>query len=120
MQRLDLEVILPRMIPYYFSMQRQSSLVDQIKVAQVGDELLQRFRGQVEAGLRTYLIVHEDRFLRFGARLCVPKGDVRQKLLEEAHHSPYFIHQCSTKMLRDLRQYYWWNDMKIEVARFVS
>ena len=87
-------------------MQMQSSLVDEIKIAQASDELLQKFRGQVESGLRTDLIVDEDGSLRFGARLCVPKGEVRRKLLEEAHHSPYSIHPGSTKMYSDLRQHY--------------
>ena len=120
MRSLDLEIVLPGMAPSCVAMQVQSLLVDQIKAAQAGDELLQKLRGQVEAGLRTDLLIHGDGSLRFGSRLCVPKGEVRQKLLEEAHHSPYSIHPGSTKMYRDLRMHYWWNGMKREVARFVS
>ena len=58
------------------ALQLQSSLIASIKEAQAGDKQLQKFRGQVEAGLRTDLLLHEDGSLRYGARLCVPKGDV--------------------------------------------
>ena len=47
---------------------------------------------QIEAGWRTDLIIHEDGSLRYSARLCVPKGDVRQEVLAEAHNSPYSVH----------------------------
>ncbi|GJX27575.1 retrotransposon protein, putative, ty3-gypsy subclass [Tanacetum coccineum] len=34
--------------------------------------------------------------------------------------SPFTIHPGSTKMYRDLKQYFWWNGMKQDVATFVS
>jgi len=58
--------------------------------------------------------------LRYGARLCVPKGDVRQELLVEAHNSPYNIHPGGTKMYRDLKQHFLWHEMKREIAKFIS
>ena len=58
--------------------QLQSSLIERIKEAQAGDKQLQKFRNQVEAGLRTDLIINEDGSLIYGARLCVPKGNVRK------------------------------------------
>ena len=107
MRRMDLEVVLLGMTPYFMAMQVQLALIEQIKAAQTGDPLLQKLRGQVETGLRSDILVHEDGSLRYGARLCVPKGEVRRRLLEEAHHSPYSIHPESTKMYRDLQQHYW-------------
>jgi len=81
-------------------------LIDRIKEAQAGDKQLQKFRGQVEAGLRTDLLLHGDGSLRYGAWLCVPKGDVRQELLAEAYNSPYNIHPGGTKMYRDFKQHF--------------
>ena len=40
--------------------------------------------------------------------------------MEEAHKSAYTVHPGSTKMYRDLREVYWWNNMKREIADFVS
>nr|GFD45581.1 reverse transcriptase [Tanacetum cinerariifolium] len=40
--------------------------------------------------------------------------------MTEAHSSPFTVHLGSTKMYRDLKQYFWWNDMKQDVATFVS
>jgi len=94
-------------------------LVKRIKEAQAGDKQLQKFKEQVEAGLRTDFVIHEDGSLLCHARLCVLKGDVRQELLAEAHNSPYFIHPGGTKMYRDLKQHFWWHEMR-EIVRFVS
>ena len=74
----------------------------------------------MEAGLRKDILLHEDGSLRYGARLCVPKGEVRQELLLEAHNSPYNIHPGGTKMYRDLKQHFWWHGMKRKIVRFVS
>ena len=56
-----------------------------------------------------------------GTRLCVPDvDDLRKKLLEEAHHSAYSVHPGSIKMYYTLKDTYWWNGMKKDVAEFVS
>ncbi|GJT43178.1 putative reverse transcriptase domain-containing protein [Tanacetum coccineum] len=34
---------------------------------------------------------------------------LREKVMMEAHSSPFTIHPGSTKMYRDLKQYFWWN-----------
>ncbi|GKF65891.1 retrotransposable element Tf2, partial [Tanacetum coccineum] len=54
-------------------------------------------------------------------RLCVPDdSSLREAILTEAHSSPFSIHPSSTKMYRDLKQNFWWNGMKHDVARFVA
>ena len=62
-----------------------------------------------------------DGVLCYQGELCVPDvGELRQHILAEAHNSRYSIHPGSTKMYRDLREVYWWNDMKRDIADFVS
>ena len=64
--------------------------------------------------------VHEDGSLRFGNRLCVPKNsELKKKILEEAHSFAYTRHPGGTKMYRDLRENFWWNNMKREIALYV-
>ena len=40
--------------------------------------------------------------------------------MEEAHRTPYSVHPGSTKMYSDIRETYWWNNMKREIAQFVE
>jgi len=92
MRRLTLKVVILGEAACYMA------LVERIKEGQADDKQFQKFRDQVEAGLRTDLIFHEDGSLRYGARSCVPKRDFRQKLLTKAHNSPYNVHPNGTKI----------------------
>ena len=66
-------------------------------------------------------IVDEEGVLHLGTRLCVPNvDDLRKEILEEAHYSAYSVHPGSTKMYHTLKDTYWWNGMKKDVAEFVS
>ncbi|XP_060170798.1 uncharacterized protein LOC132601749, partial [Lycium barbarum] len=63
----------------------------------------------------------DDGTLRYRGRLCVPDVDgLRERIMSEAHNSRYSIHPGSTKMYHDLKEIYWWNDMKKNVADFVA
>ena len=55
------------------------------------------------------------------SRLCVPATEeLKRQILEEAYSSAYAMHPGSTKMYRTLKEYYWWSEMKREVAEYVS
>jgi hypothetical protein len=57
----------------------------------------------------------------YEGRPCVPNDDeLKRLILDEAHKSRFSIHPGSTKMYHDLKQYYWWPNMKAEIADFVS
>ena len=48
-------------------------------------------------------------------------GGLKEEILDEAHNSIYTMHPSSTKMYRDLKEHYWWNNMKKEItALYVS
>ena len=68
--------------------QIQPTLINEIKE----DPRSQKFRAQVDAGLRTDIRIHSDGALYFGNRICIPYGEVQQKILTEAHSSAYSIH----------------------------
>ncbi|XP_050233405.1 uncharacterized protein LOC126681891 [Mercurialis annua] len=46
--------------------------------------------------------------------------NLRQKIMEETHGSTYNIHPGSTKIYRDIKEMYWWNGMKRDIAEFVA
>lgn len=41
---------------------------------------------------------------------------IQKLLLYEAHKSRYFVHPKSTKMCIDMKPYYWWLTMKVDLA----
>ncbi|GJU72610.1 putative nucleotidyltransferase, ribonuclease H, partial [Tanacetum coccineum] len=75
----------------------------------------------IDQGVGSTFSVDDDGVVWFEDRLCVPNDQaLREKVMTEAHSSPFTIHPGSTKMYRDLKQYFWWNGMKQDVATFVS
>jgi hypothetical protein len=62
----------------------------------------------------------EEGTLWFRDRLCVPKGEARGILFDEAHNSAYSVHPGTTKMYLDLKTRYWWRGMKKEIAKYVA
>jgi hypothetical protein len=96
-------------------------LVDKVRDAQFQDQHLNQLREKVQEGVQPEFSIRNDGTLMFGCRLCVPNDDdLKQEILEEAHSSAYAMHPGSTKMFRTLREYYWWPNMKREIAAFVS
>ncbi|GKA06155.1 putative reverse transcriptase domain-containing protein [Tanacetum coccineum] len=52
-------------------------------------------------------------------RIWVPlKGEVRTMIMDEAYKSKYFIHPRADKMYYDLRDRYWWPEMKKDIAEY--
>ena len=65
--------------------------------------------------------VRDGGFLYFQHRLCVPAlEDLRDRILREAHRSPFSVHPGNNKMYQDLRPFFWWPCMKRDVSEFVT
>ena len=95
--------------------------LDRVKVAQLRDPQLQKIRFEVQQGQAQNFMIDSEGILHLGTRLCVPDvGELRKEIMEEAHFSAYSIHPGSTKMYHDLKDTYWWNGMKKDIAKFVS
>ncbi|XP_070002503.1 uncharacterized protein [Nicotiana sylvestris] len=57
----------------------------------------------------------------YQGRLYVPDIDgLQERIMAEAHNSRYSVHPGSMKMCHDLKEVYWWNNMKKDVAVFVE
>ncbi|KAA0067940.1 pol protein [Cucumis melo var. makuwa] len=98
----------------------QPTLRQKIIVAQLNDPYLVEKRRLVETGQGENFSISSDDGLMFEGRLCVPEDSaVKTELLAEAHSSPFTMHPGSTKMYQDLKNVYWWRNMKREVADFV-
>nr|GEU74724.1 putative reverse transcriptase domain-containing protein [Tanacetum cinerariifolium] len=47
-------------------------------------------------------------------------GDLRFMIMHESHKSKYSIHPSSDKMYQDMKKLYWWHNMKVNIATYVS
>ncbi|GJX28362.1 reverse transcriptase domain-containing protein [Tanacetum coccineum] len=47
-------------------------------------------------------------------------GDLRALIMHKSHKSKYSIHPGSDKVYQDLKKLYWWPNMKVEIATYVS
>nr|GEZ66199.1 putative reverse transcriptase domain-containing protein [Tanacetum cinerariifolium] len=47
-------------------------------------------------------------------------GDLRALIMYESHKSKYSVHPGSDKMYQDLKQLYWWPNMKADIATYVN
>ena len=96
-------------------------LIDRIRELQIQYPQIVKLRGEVESGQQGNLSLREDGTVVMGQRLCVPDvGEVRRKIMEEAHSSTYAMHLGNTKMYHTLKEHYWWKGMKRDIAEFVS
>jgi hypothetical protein len=119
--RAGIEMAIEEVRSYLRKLTLEPTLLEQIRVAQLADNELIKIRAEVGKSGWEDFGISEDRALRYRNCLCVPKEDnLKRVILAEAHQSLYTVHLGSTKMYRDLREHYWWNDMKREVAQFVE
>ena len=99
----------------------QPTIFDGMKGAQELDPILVGIKEEVLEGRNTAFSLSQDGILNFNGRLCVPNDEeLRKQILSEAHETPYSIHPGATKMYQDLREHFWWNGMKRDVAEYVS
>jgi hypothetical protein len=102
------------------SLEVKPMLEDLICKAQRLDAETARFMEKAHKEQLPDLSLDEQGVLWFKNRLCVPKGEAREVLLDEAHISAYSIHLGTTKMYQDLKTRYWWRGMKKEIAQYVA
>ncbi|KAA3457187.1 DNA/RNA polymerases superfamily protein [Gossypium australe] len=95
--------------------------VQWILEAQEIDDDLKEKRGHCGPNSDSDFQIDAEGCLRFKNRIYVPKNpELIRAICDEAHSTKLSIHQCSTKMYNDLKQYYWWHGMKRDISDYVS
>ncbi|GJY87325.1 putative nucleotidyltransferase, ribonuclease H [Tanacetum coccineum] len=121
LELMEVELVVRGSEGYIASLKIEPNLILRIKEAQKEDGELWSVVQNMKNGKQEEFRVDEHGVIWYGNRLCVPDdSSLREAILTEAHSSPFSIHPGSTKMYRDLKQNFWWNGMKQEVARFVA
>ena len=96
-------------------------LVDQIQAGQLQDPQMIKLKEEIEKGKKVEFQIRDDDMIVKGQRICVPEyGELKKDIMEEAHSYAYAMHPGSTEMYRTLKEHYWWNGMKKEIASFIS
>ena len=96
-------------------------LVDQIPAGQSQDPHMIKIKEEIEKEKKVEFQIRDYGMIVKGQRMCVPEyGELKRDIMEEADSSAYAMHPGSTKMYRTLKEHYWWNGMKKEIANFVS
>ena len=94
--------------------------LDRVKATQLRDPQLQKIKFEVQQGQPQDFMIDSEGILHLGTRLCVLDVDeLRKKIMEEAYFSAYNIYPGSNKMYCDLKDTYWWNGMKRDIADFM-
>ena len=85
------------------------------------DVSLNRVREQLGIDEAKDFALGNDGILRLQSRVCIPDdAEVKRLILEEGHKSRLSLHPGMTKMYQDLKESFWWQGMKKDVAQFVS
>ncbi|XP_059306339.1 uncharacterized protein LOC132057755 [Lycium ferocissimum] len=94
-----------------------SFLVAEVKRRQYEDPSLTHCKDTAPQKKKSPFEITGEGVLRYRARLCVPDvARLCQKIMVEAHCSRYSIHPGLTKMYHGIKEVYWWNRMKKDIA----
>nr|GFA27813.1 reverse transcriptase domain-containing protein [Tanacetum cinerariifolium]GFA44024.1 reverse transcriptase domain-containing protein [Tanacetum cinerariifolium] len=86
--------------------------VKSLKVGNVPKEDLGRMQKQIFEIHSNGIRYHDKRIW------LLLHGGLRDLIMHESHKSKYSIHPGSTKMYQDLRKFYWWPNMKADIATY--
>nr|GEY24982.1 putative reverse transcriptase domain-containing protein [Tanacetum cinerariifolium] len=81
-----------------------------------GAVLMQREKVMAYASQK--LKVHEENYTTHDLELGAIIFAFRDLIMHESHKSKYFIHPGYDKMYQDLKQLYWWLNMKADIATY--
>ena len=116
-QKMDLEIISGQLS----TLTLQPTILDGIKASQELDPSFAKLKEQVQEKKNVEFSISPDDILHFKGRLCIPDdAQLKEKILSEAHTTPYLVHPGATKMYKDLKEQFWWTGMKKEVAEYVA
>ncbi|KAA3483481.1 DNA/RNA polymerases superfamily protein [Gossypium australe] len=102
-------------------LQVKPSWISQVKEKQETDGLIRERLQLILSNELTEFNVNEEGLVCFQRRVCMPKDpELRHRILQEAHGSPYAMHPGGSKMYRDLKEQFWWLGLKREVTEFVG
>lgn len=106
---------------HLMSLDVQPTLLDRIREAQNIDKEIDEIKGLMKKGKAKGFHENEQGTLWYGKRICIPQDPELQKLiLQEEQNSPYSIHPGNTKMYMDVKERFWWNNLKRDIVEHIA
>jgi len=119
--RLEIEVQIEQISGRLRHLEIEPSFPELIRRGQKNCAEIREWRNRMNKKEVFGFVMGSDGLLRFQDRICVPQDEeLREKILREAHSTSYSVHPGANKMYRDLRPQFWWEGMKLDIARFVA
>jgi len=85
------------------------------------DPQLERIREEILVGKAPWFVIHEDGTIRIHNWVSILAVEaLKKKILDEGHNTPHSVHPAENKLHKDLKQTFWWSNMKHEVADYVA
>jgi hypothetical protein len=125
LERLEIQCLEVKTLGSIYTMrvmeERQSDLKYTIFRRQDEDPFIAKEIRGIEEGRPSEFRLGDFNSLWFQNRICVPDiPEMKGLILKEAHETPYSIHPGGTKMYMDLKELFWWNNMKRDIAKYVA
>ena len=99
----------------------QPTIISRIIPAQGDDEELVKHVREMKEKCPEDWSMQDGEEMLFRGRLCIPNvAPLKEDILNEAHRSKFTVHPGGMKMYKDLRRNFWWNNMKKDIATYVS
>nr|GEZ64314.1 putative reverse transcriptase domain-containing protein [Tanacetum cinerariifolium] len=100
--------------------QTEAKKPENLKEEDVGGMLIENSK-DLEKFRKEKLEPRTDGTLCLNNRSWLPCYDnLRALIMHESHKSKYYVHPGSEKMYQDLKQLYWWPNIKANIATYVS
>ncbi|XP_057248326.1 uncharacterized protein LOC130590277 [Beta vulgaris subsp. vulgaris] len=97
------------------------SLFEEIREKQDKDDFIKELKSKIEKNEMTDFQEYADGSIRLNGRWCIPNdGELKNKILKEAHSSAYSVHPGRDKMIQDVKKYFWWKGLKRDISQFVA
>ncbi|GJV06580.1 putative reverse transcriptase domain-containing protein [Tanacetum coccineum] len=98
--------------------QIEARKLENLKSEDVGGMLIEKSKDP-EKPKKDKLELRADGTLCLNNRSWLPRyGDLRTLIMHESHKSKYSVHPGSDKMYQDMKQLYWWPNMKADIATY--
>nr|GEW74543.1 reverse transcriptase domain-containing protein [Tanacetum cinerariifolium] len=100
--------------------QTEARKPENLKSKDVGGMLIENSKDP-EKSKNEKLESRADRTLCLNNKNWLPcYGNLRTLIMHESHKLKYYVHLGSDKMYQDMKQLYWWPNMKADIATYVS
>lgn len=95
-------------------------MIKEIREKQLFDDFLKSITAKKGDSEIEDFMIDDEGSVKFRERWCVPNSEeLKENILNAAHHSPYYVHHGVDKLYKDIKRDFLWPNMKKKVVEFV-